>query len=99
MTGRPPACSHAVLTTALAIDSSCTPQLLDRVEHHPDGALYRPHNRVAQPEADVLEHLGLARDHQHAARPAAHVLDEPKHGLRVHTVRVEHLPILDRPLD
>ena len=52
-----------------------------------------------RPEADVLDGLRLARDHDHPSWPTADVLDEPQHGLRVHAVRVEHLPVLDLAVD
>src|SRR5258708_6363938 len=80
---------------APATDSSCTPQLLHGLEHEIDGARDRAADCIAEPESDLLDDLGFARHHEHAARPAADVLDESQHRLRVHAVRVEQLPVLD----
>ena len=47
----------------------------------------------------LLDLRRLAGHHDHLARPAAHGLDEPQHGLRIHAVRVDHVAVLDAGLD
>src|ERR1700678_533107 len=54
---------------------------------------------LGEPEPDLLDHLGLARDDDDLPRPPAHRLDEAQHGLGVHPVGIDHLAVLQRTLE
>src|SRR3954452_16479191 len=98
VTLRPCACLRTVWTTALERSNSCTVAwlgLVDRVgrvrrellgglederDTAPDGLL----DHGAQPDAHLLDRLGLAGHDDDLARPAAGDLDEAQDAIGVH---------------
>ena len=109
LTGRPAACLTTVFTIAPESESSCMAQSTAYAASvrsssivsitTPTAASTALCDLGAEAHPHLLD-LGRLAGHDHdLARPRAERLHEAQHGLRVHRVRVDHLPVLDAGLD